>query len=207
MNTKLLALAAAAVLVLSVFAPTAMAAVDASGNDGDGNTGLSVSVAQTDGSVGVTVTDGSSPAAGATVTVESTDGLYVGDGTYTADDSGTVALAAPTEEVTVEVTATYDGQTATTTATLAPDQEFENFGQEMSTFVHRLMEKMDTANGDFGKAVSEYATSNNPSNDKGEKPEHAGPPDDRGTDASGNGNGNGNGGGPPDHANGNGNGK
>lgn len=206
MDTKLVALAAAAALVLSVFAPTAMAAVDASGNDGSGagNAGLSVNVAQTGDSVDITVTDGSDAAAGASVTVESVDNAYVGAGTYTADENGGVSLPAPTQDATVKVTATYDGETATTTVELTTSDEFDNFGQEMSAFVHRLMEKVDTANGDFGKAVSDYATSNNPGADK--KPEHAGPPDDRGKDASGNGNGNGNGGGPPDHANGNGNG-
>jgi hypothetical protein len=72
-----------------------------------------------DGTATVTVTRDDVAVDNATVAVES-DTAYAGNGTYTTDENGTVALQEPAETVTVTVTATDDDDEATTSAGLSP---------------------------------------------------------------------------------------
>jgi hypothetical protein len=72
-----------------------------------------------DGTATVTVTRDDVAVDNATVAVES-DTAYAGNGTYTTDEKGTVALPEPAETVTVTVTATDADDEATTSAELSP---------------------------------------------------------------------------------------
>lgn len=211
---KLFALAGAMVVVLSVLGP-GVAAAASSGNQDAGN--LSVDVTQDDDDVTVKVTYNGSAASGANVTVS--DGSYAGTGEHVADDDGEVDLPAPENNTTITVTASYEGETASTTADLTAGDDGDGnasdaFGQQVSAFVHELLENGTDDNESVGQAVSEFVTENNPGQGP---PDHAGPPDDgeqgppeeKGNNGNGNGsdkpenadgNGNDNGGGPPDHA-------
>lgn len=142
---------------------------------------LSVSVTQNvDGTATVAVDRYETAVANATVTVES-GGNYTGTGSYETGADGTVGLDAPTENVTVEVTATAPedaNQTATTTATLTADRTptFKNFGQQMSFFVQSVFGSGEKAGG-IGHEVSEFVKKNNPGKGNGvakEKPDHPG---------------------------------
>lgn len=193
---KLFALAGAMVVVLSVLGP-GVAAAASSGNQDAGN--LSVGVTQDDDDVTVSVTYNGSAASGANVTVS--DGSYAGTGDYVADDDGEVELPAPENNTTITVTASYEGDTASTTAELTAVDDDGNasdaFGQQVSAFVHELLENGTDDNETVGQAVSEFVTENNPGQGP---PDHAGPPDDgeRGPpEEKGN---NGNGGDKPEHA-------
>lgn len=139
--------------------------------------GLAVSVAQhDDASATVSVTSNGTAADGANVSVaaDGENATYAGSGDYTADENGTVGLPAPNETVSVAVTAAYENETASTTAELvaADDSETDAFGQEMSSFVHSLLESNET-DGPIGPLVASYAVENNPGN----APAHAGPPE------------------------------
>lgn len=200
MNRQLSAVALSLVLLASVAGPaTATVTATTAGN-------LSVDVTQAD-DVTITVTDGSTGAANATVevTVDDENGTYAEAGTHTTGENGTVSLWAPEETVNVTVTATVDNATATTTATLtAAGENYDNFGQELSAFVQQSLS--DGTEGPLGQAVSSYALANNPSDSI---PDHArnksgnettGPPDHAGPgNQTGNETGN-QSGGPPDHA-------
>lgn len=152
---------------------------------------LSVSVAQ-DGDGGaatVTVTANGSSVEGANVSVVAlNNSSYAGTGTYVTDENGTVGLTAPAENVTVEVTAEAGNATETVQATLtAPAETDEPFGDEMAAYVHKMISVRDRASpggevsGDsLGQLVSQYATEHNPGAEK--RPDHAGPPEDRGRD-------------------------
>jgi uncharacterized membrane protein YgcG len=70
-----------------------------------------------DGTATVTVTRDDEPVDNATVTVTS-DIAYAGNGSYTTDANGTVALSEPTEAVEIDVTASEGDDEATTTAQL-----------------------------------------------------------------------------------------
>jgi hypothetical protein len=182
-----------------------------------GPAGLEVSAEETDDGAVVTVTDNESAVENATVEVAS-EGNYSGDGTYETDANGTVDLPGyeGNESVTLDITATYDNETATTTLTLGEEDE-ENasqpFGQRVSEFVHGLLGD-ENRTGGIGQEVSKWVREHNPGKAKGPgenpgngggPPEHAGPNKGNET-ADGNetkrGNGNGNAGGP---GNGNGN--
>ena len=186
-----------ALLLVGAVAPGFAAATDGS---------LAVDATQNDTDVTVTVTHNDTAVENATVAVTAlNNSSYAGDGTYTTDANGTVALSAPSENVTVEVTAEKDNATGSATVDLVAveqdeEPEFENFGQRVSWFVHSLLGDEDTEGG-IGQAVSDFVTSNNPSNDN--KPDHAEKPDqagnDKGNDADSQNKSNG--GGPPDHAN------
>ncbi|MEF8851364.1 MAG: hypothetical protein V5A28_02945, partial [Haloarculaceae archaeon] len=184
MQTKVLALTLAVVTVGAVVGPAAAvtSAADA------GNTDLAVDVAQDDG-VTVTVTDNGTGVGSASVEVATVDqnATYNGTGNHTTGENGTVSLPSPTEHVEVSVTATYEGETATTTAVLQAGENstYENFGQSISTYVAIL--NFSSLSGPPGHYVASFAVSNNPGN----APEHAGPPENR-TDGNENG--------PPDHA-------
>ena len=192
-------------LVLVTLGPATVAA-DTAGNDS-----LDVAVEQA-GNAGptVTVTENETGVENASVTVEALDnGSYEGVGeNYTTSENGTVALPAPEENVTVQVDATYNNTTASTTAELTTVNETadpENFGTDVSAFVQSVL---DGESENVGQQVATYVTENNPGNapahagppEDGERgpPEHAGPSeaDDNETDEDARGNGQG----PPEHA-------
>lgn len=78
---------------------------------------LSVAVDQgPEGTVYVTVTSNGTAVEGASVDVEAENATYDGEGSYTTDANGTVALDDPEEDVTITVTATDANRTASTTA-------------------------------------------------------------------------------------------
>ncbi|WP_435069176.1 DNA primase [Haloplanus sp. C73] len=119
-----------------------------------------VGVDQTaDGTVVVSVGRAGEPVTNATVTVESD--TYAGAGEYTTDDSGTVTLPAPSENVTVDVTAMEGNDTATTTAELTPPEPTGPFGQVVSALAQSLKGAGFTG---IGEQMSDFVTSNNPSN-------------------------------------------
>ena len=157
---------------------------------------LSVAVDQSDADVTVTVSDDGNAVVNASISVAAlNNGSYAGEGEYTTDANGTVGLASPAENVTVEVTATKENASGTATAELvaveAQEPEFENFGQRVSWFVHSLLDG-DTEGG-IGEMVSEFVKGNNPSNEN--RPDHAGPNADdhsKNKTAKGSNNGNGN---------------
>lgn len=68
----------------------------------------------------VTVTDDGIGVEGADVTVEAVDenATYEGEGSYVTDENGTVELAVPEDDVEIEVTAEYEGATASFVTTL-----------------------------------------------------------------------------------------
>lgn len=121
---------------------------------------LAVTAEQRDDGVFVTVTDGDEAVENATVKVES-GGDYSGTGTYTTDADGEVALALPTENVTIDVTATDSNETTRTSADLTVDIDSEEpFGLTVSNFVSALQNA--TVDGPPGQVISEFVTGNNP---------------------------------------------
>ncbi len=162
------ALFAVAMVIAMVGAPlTGAVAADSAGN-ATGN--LSVGVAQDDsGETTVSVTRNGTDVANASVLVEADD-TYVGTGDYTADDDGEVELPAPTENVTVNVTAEDDNEMATTTAELDAVEENETFGKRVSTYVLALHNDQSVTK--IGPHVAAFVTAQNPGN----APDHAGPP-------------------------------
>ena len=130
----------------------------------------------------VTVTDNGTAVENASVNVTVVDEniTYDGAGDYETDEDGTVVLPVPNETVTVEVTATHDDRTASTTATLQAHEIDPTlpFGQQLQQY-------MDTIEDDehpFGHHVANWVTKNNPGNAPAHAgpPEHAGPPDHAG---------------------------
>jgi hypothetical protein len=183
MNTRLFALMATVGLLLFALGPGAATAVaetgNEAGNDGTtaGNDALAVAVTEAgnDGAT-VTVTHDGDPVEGADVSVDGAeDAAYVGEGDYTTTVDGTVAIPEPYYDVTVHVTATYDGETATTTTTLTTE-EAESFGMSVMGFVQDMLDRSTMESG-IGFQVASFVTQNNPGN----APAHAGPPAD--TDA------------------------
>lgn len=141
--------------------------------------GLELEVDDTDEEPTVTVTDADEGVANATVVVALADDAdenasYAGTGDYQTDENGTVGLPAAEEDVAVDVTASYDDRTASTTVELAGGEEEENaseetpFGQLMRDFIENISDR----EGGIGAAVSDFATENNPGN----APDHAGGP-------------------------------
>jgi len=212
---------------------TATTTLDLVAPTDDTSDDLAVGVTQADdGSATISVTANGTGVANASVAVAAQDNVsYAGADDYTTDENGTVGLPAPEQNVTVDVTAEADNQTATTTATLTAaenDTAAEDaFGARVSAFVHAL--QMD---GNMsGQAVAAFVTENNPGAENRSDNANAGPPEDKGSDESedetdaeadgeseddeterGNGNsdaekgnnGNGNGGGPGNSGNGGG---
>ncbi|MFC4450838.1 hypothetical protein [Halorussus aquaticus] len=118
---RTLSVVLAGVLLLSGVATAGMgsAAAEVTANDS-----LSVTVAQADDySSTVTVTHNGSAVTNASVNVSVADDnvTYAGAGEYVTDESGTVELSAPEENVTVEVTAEKNDATGATSATLVAD--------------------------------------------------------------------------------------
>ncbi|MXR21771.1 hypothetical protein [Halobacterium bonnevillei] len=147
----------------------------------DDSSDLAVDVTQAeDGTGTVAVTNGSGAGvANATVTVEAlNNSSYVDEGDHTTDENGTVGLSAPEENVTVEVVADANNETASTTTTLtvaANDSEGTlSFGERVSSFVDQLR----TDGNMSGQQVATFVVSNNPGADN--RPDHVdpGPPDD-----------------------------
>ena len=105
----------------------------------------------------------------ATVTVDAENSTYAANETFTTDENGTVVLPTPEENVTVEVTATWNGSTATTTVDLvaadgeedAGERDPYTFGQRLSEFIHAMLHAGDV-DGPLGQLVSEFARNNNP---------------------------------------------
>ena len=165
MRSKSTVILAALLLLLAAVAPAA--ATDGS---------LAVSVDQhEDGSATATVTHNGTAVEDASVDVNATDGNYTDEGTYTTDVNGTVLLSAPAENVTVDVFAEYDNETANTTATLvvaenSTTEEFDSFGARVSWFVHQLLGDRGDTRG-IGEFVAQFVVENNPGN----APDHAGP--------------------------------
>ncbi|QUO47967.1 DNA primase [Halorubrum ruber] len=87
--------------------------------------GLELDVADTDGEPVVTVTDNDTAVENATVNVTVADPAnesYAGTGDYETDENGTVGLPAAEEDVTVDVTATYENESVSETVEIeAPD--------------------------------------------------------------------------------------
>jgi hypothetical protein len=179
-----LALAAVVLLVGWAVAPATAGAAGA-------NASLSVDVSQSSGgSATVTVTESvttnnstaTAPVENATVdvTVLDDDTTYDGAGTYATDANGTVSLPTPGETVNVSVTATADGRSATTRATLTAgtagggndtgNETNASFGQRVSSFVHALQNESNVSR--IGPLVATFVLANNPGN----PPAHAGPP-------------------------------
>lgn len=148
---------------------------------------LSVSVDQADdGSATVTVTENDTAVENASVGVETVDEnvTYDGEGNYTTDVNGTVGLPAPEQNVTINVTAEADNQTATTEAdlTVAGNQTNEtnetanatneSFGQAVSAYVFGLQNDSNKTGG-LGPHLASWVVAHNPGN----APSHAGPPE------------------------------
>jgi hypothetical protein len=175
MSTKkrVLAVALAGVLLLS-----SVAAAGTVGSAANGSLVVGVEDAGNDGAT-VSVTHNDTAVENASVTVAATnDSSYVGAGNYTTDENGTVALPEPEENVTVEVTAEKGNLSGTTTAELTAAELEENgsFGQLVSSFVHEML-NAGGDDGPIGQIISDFVTSNNPGN----APDHAGGPDDPGS--------------------------
>ena len=124
---------------------------------------LNVAIDQRDDGVFVTVTEDGESAGNVTVEVDA-DGDYSGTGTYETDTDGEVVRPLPSENVTVEVTATAGNETATTTVDLTVDfvQEDKPFGLAVSQFVTALQSA--TVDGPPGQVISEFVVGNNPGN-------------------------------------------
>ena len=158
------------VLLVAVVALGAMTGVAAA--DGD----LGVAVDDADGEPTVTVTANETAVENATVTVTAADAAnesYAGTGEYTTDENGTIALPAPEEPVTVDVTASSANQTASTTVELTAGDEADAdrpFGQVVSEYIDGLADR----SGGIGDAVSDFVTETN----RGNAPDRAGGFDD-----------------------------
>ena len=124
---------------------------------------LNVAVDQRDDGVVVAVTKGGESVENATVDVD-TDGDYSGAGAYETDAAGEVVLSHPSENVTIEVTATAGNETAATTASLTGDfaEGDEPFGLAVSRFVRSLQSA--TVDEPPGQIVSEFVVGTNPGN-------------------------------------------
>ncbi|OYR60339.1 DNA primase [Halorubrum ezzemoulense] len=136
--------------------------------------GLEVAVDDTDGEPVVTVTDNGTAVENASVTVTTVDenATYAGAGEYETDEDGTVGLPAAEENVTVEVTAAYGGESVSTTVDLTVGDEDEAEGQPFGQLVREFIEDIEDREGGIGGAVSDFVTENNPGN----APDHAGGP-------------------------------
>lgn len=173
MRSKSIAVAFACLLLVASVGPATAA---------DGS--LSVGVDQDDGGeVTVTVTHNDTAVENASVAVNATDenATYAGEGSYLTDADGTVDLPAPEENVTVEAVVAYNDTTASTTEDLVAASgtgESGPFGASVSAFVHELLNGTDEQRR-IGRMIADWVVTNNPGN----APDHAGPPEDRGTPA------------------------
>jgi len=182
-------------LLIAVVALGAMTGVAAA----DGH--LEVAVEDADDEPTVTVTQNNTAVENATVVVSVVDAeneSYAGSGEYQTDANGSVDLPTPEKDITVDVTASDDERTVSTTVELTADEEEDDtaegtpFGQLMRDFIENISDR----EGGIGAVVSDFATENNPGNasddagdgndddgnasDDGERgpPDHAGPDGD-----------------------------
>ncbi|WP_435197569.1 hypothetical protein [Natronomonas sp. EA1] len=171
-NSKLFALVASALMVVSVFGVGAVGATAAANGE------LDVGVSQGE-DVTVSVTSNGTAVEGANVSV-TTSGNYSGTGDYTTGAAGTVSLPSPEENVTISVTASYENMTASTTADLVAGgnatnetnetnetSEFEYdgtgpFGEDVAAFVQYAQSYSNESNYTVGELVSQFVTTNNP---------------------------------------------
>ncbi len=158
-------------MALSILTPAGAVVADPAVNDSDE---LSVSA---DGEL-VTVTADETPVENASVAVEPVDenATYTGTGEYRTDENGTVTLeSATTDSVELEITATVDGVSETTTVTL--EAAADSFGALVSQFVSQQQAE---TNSSIGLSVANFVLENNPGNAPAHAgpPEHAGPPSD-----------------------------
>lgn len=189
---KLTTMALAAMLVLSVVAPAALAATAAE------NTGVDV---ETDDAENVT--NSSAELYGEVEGLDDNESATIYF-TYwvEGDDDNATDTANETIDNDTEFKATVTGLQNNTTyvyvakadvngttysggeATFTTDEEEKDenasdaFGLEVSAFVHSLMEDRDDSERGIGQQVSEFVLANNPAADK--IPDHAGPPEDPG---------------------------
>ncbi|HKJ59762.1 MAG TPA: hypothetical protein VKA37_11060 [Halobacteriales archaeon] len=171
MRPKSFAVLAVGFLLVAALAPVAAA---------DGTLSVAANQPAPGEPTTVTVTHNGTAADNASVDVNEVDGNYSGNGSYETDVNGTVTLPEPSENVTVEINASYEEHQASISSELlvaeaGSHEEPENFGQEVSAFVHSLLHG-DEEQRRIGRLIAEYVVANNPGN----APDHAGPPDDRG---------------------------
>lgn len=178
--TRLGAVLLTVVMVLAVATPTVMA-----------HDTVEITVSEDGSTYTVEVTHNESAVDSSTVNVTPTDSNATYAGTDGAtDENGTVTFDLPENETEVNITATVENHTHSTTAVLSgtadsdgnETEAHEPFGQRLTAWLHDLV---GSSNGTImGQTVSEWVTSNNPGS------EH------RADNANPGGNGNG----PPDHA-------
>jgi hypothetical protein len=104
----------------------------------------------------------------------------------TGNFSTTVSGLSPNETYVyvahAEVNPDVTGDRMTFTPGMDEDSD-QPFGHWVSAFVHSLLDSEDTEERNLGQMVSEFVTENNPGADN--RPDHAGPPEDRGNDEDG----------------------
>lgn len=192
-TTKLGAIALSVALVLSIMAPAALAASSAANTDTDDvsvSTGEATNVTNSSAEL-----DGEYEGAGDSESATVSFTYWVeGDQANTSVDTESATSDKNASEfqttvdglennttyvyvATVEVNGTtYSGEEVTfTTGGESDDGEADAFGQEVSAFVHSLLEERDDSERGIGQQVSEFVRNNNPGADK--RPDHAGPPD------------------------------
>lgn len=145
--------------------------------------GLDLEVEQDDNfNVTITVTENETAVEGANVTVEPVPPgrTYVDNGTHVTDTNGTVELAAPEDDLLVDITVEHNNSTLTEQTVFQASEEdeeeaeepdanaTENFGQLIKAFVHSL----DASFHPRGLYIAPFAIEYNPGN----APAHAGPP-------------------------------
>lgn len=197
-NTRLAALAGAVLLVMAAIAPFAVAATTA--ENAAGNVAVETHEASD-------VTNTSATLNGELTELPEDENATV---YFTYWEEGDSENAVETESGTNDEPATFhyelDGLEENTTyvyvahaeagdsaasgeqvtfTTGAEDEKDENatdaFGLEVSAFVHSLLEDRGDEDRGIGQMVSAFVTANNPGADH--RPDHAGPPEDRGEGA------------------------
>ena len=176
--------------------------VEAASNNLTAETGLTLEPAEldvvvsqdADDGVLIEVTEGDDYVDDGMVLVENSNYTY--EGSYDVEN-GTVSLPAPTQNVSVSVTATVDDRTASTTVTLSvptDDNPNNDFAESLTNFIHFI--KSQGVDGPLGQEISAFVHAENP----------ASADDDRGPPAVANGENDSDEDrrGPPAHANSNG---
>ena len=198
----IVAVALAALMMLSVVGPALAAAQTQEDDTTDDGGDLTVDVREGgNDTVLVVVEDENGSVEGATVTVsaeetedaddetddnetsdddvedngtsDDSETEYEGAGTYTTDANGTVELPAPDDGVQLNI-GVEDGNRTTSANVTLDEGATVPFGQRVSGLVQQILQ--DDGNTSVGQAVAEFVRGNNPGN----APESAGPPEDRG---------------------------
>jgi len=126
MRPKSFAVLAVGFLLVAALAPVAAA---------DGTLSVAANQPAPGEPTTVTVTHNGTAADNASVDVNEVDGNYSGNGSYETDVNGTVTLPAPSENVTVEINASYEEHQASISSELlvaeaGSHEEPENFAPE-----------------------------------------------------------------------------